>query len=228
MARVIVEDAVIATGRTPETIERWILAGRIDAERAGDDWLIDLSSLLNVAAVEEMGGNGQTHHPEDVRSPIGADADVSGGRRGPIQSAVESAVIRLPSGSETMEAAASETTAVAASETLAQTVTSTTTGFGEASTPADGAPLAPLARTEASSSGTVEIAATAIAALSARLEQALGEIERMHDERMKMALQLGYAQAQLKVANEQLRALSAPIPEPPSLVERIRKFFRGR
>ncbi len=49
----------------------------------------------------------------------------------------------------------------------------------------------------------------------------------MHDERMKMALQLGYAQAQLKVANEQLRALSAPAPEPPSLMERLRKFFRG-
>jgi hypothetical protein len=63
---------------------------------------------------------------------------------------------------------------------------------------------------------TVEIASAAITALSERLEQAMAEIDRLHDERLKLALQLGYAQAQLKSADEQLRALTAP-PEPDPL-----------
>jgi hypothetical protein len=57
---------------------------------------------------------------------------------------------------------------------------------------------------------TVEIASAAIAALNARLEQAIAEVDRLQDERLKLALQLGYAQAQLKLRTEQLRMLTAP------------------
>jgi chromosome segregation ATPase len=71
-----------------------------------------------------------------------------------------------------------------------------------------------------------EVATAAIQALNARLEQAIGEVERLQDERLKLALQLGYAQAQLKACNEQLKALSAPAE--PGALARLWRRLTGR
>ncbi|TAK25521.1 MAG: hypothetical protein EPO26_03915 [Chloroflexota bacterium] len=270
MARLIVEDAVLATGRSPETIEKWILAGRVDAERAGDDWLIDLSSLLNVAAAEDAHGNGNGHGHKEIKSPIDIPADEFGGRLGPIAGAVQASVVASGRGEQalagnsrageasespivpregapeldavtvnpevaarrTVEAARPESEATEAEVNQLTSVLGAILAAGD-DDGADSADALPgplavqddLAIEIAHSKATVEVATTAIGALSARLEQAISEIERLQDERMKLAMQLGYSQAQLKSTTDQLRALAAP-PESASTWSWLTRIFR--
>ena len=186
MARLMLEDAVMMTGRPAETIERWIVGGKVDAERSGGGWLIEMRSLLNVAAAEEMASNGNGHsgtHNQAPKSPIDAQPDEYGGRQNAPEAAAEAhAITGHPAPADPEPA------------------------------PATVAPQ--LAMERAAAAYTVDVATSAIGALNNRLEQAMTEIERLQDERLKLALQLGYAQSQLKTAQEQLRMLTAP-PEQP-------------
>src|SRR5437867_4915798 len=142
MARLVIEEAAITIGRPPETIERWILDGRVEAERDGADWLVDLRSLLNAATAAEAsaGGNGVSGDPA-TRSPVDQPDDL-GGRAAPPREATAAVAIAEPPRERTAPP--------------------------PERTPGAHRPSEP----------TVEIASTAIAALSARLEQAISEIDR--------------------------------------------------
>jgi hypothetical protein len=179
MANLQLEQAALLVNRAPDAIERWILDGRVDAERAGGEWLVDSRSLLNAAVSEDVALNGNGHAP-------GARIETA-----PVPDLV-------PEGPP-------------ASTSLQIPVVA-----AEPSSPA------PAAHDRA----IADVATVAIQALNARLEQAIGEVERLQDERLKLALQLGYAQAQLKACSEQLKALSAPAE--PSAIARLWRRLTGR
>ena len=162
MATLQLEQAALLVNRPPEAIERWILDGKVDAERAAGEWLVDSRSLLNAAVSEDVAvhTNGHAH--------------------------VEPAVAVAPA------APAAEPTAIAVASP-------------EPTTQPPGH----------SDRAIADVATTAIQALNARLEQAISEVERLQDERLKLALQLGYAQSQLRQAQEQLKMLAPPESENP-------------
>ncbi|HEV8633521.1 MAG TPA: hypothetical protein VG370_04665 [Chloroflexota bacterium] len=222
MARLVIEEAAITIGRPPETIERWILDGRVEAERDGADWLVDLRSLLNAATAAEAsaGGNGVSGD-HAAHSPVDQPDDL-GGRAAPPHEATAAVAIAEPPTAPPDRSGAPPPDAAGRSPDPAP-------GSPEVPSPPGDAGLATTAEPERTprahrpSEPTVEIASTAIAALSARLEQAMSEIDRLHDERLKLALQLGYAQAQLRTCNDQLRMLTAP-PEPSPLVKLWRRL----
>jgi hypothetical protein len=207
-------------GRPPETIEQWILAGKVDAEPVGPGWLVDMRSLLNAATAEDAarsGNGGSADH--GAGSPV-QPADDPGGHRAPSHEATAPVAIAEPVAEAPPATAEGVDAAVGPSREPPEA----------ASTPADAETrLAPAADAERPPrpprEPTVEIASAAIAALSDRLEQAMSEIDRLQDERLKLALQLGYAQAQLKASGEQLRALTAP-PEPDPFTRLVRWLFR--
>src|SRR5688572_8650230 len=149
MATLQLEQAALLVNRAPEAIERWILDGKVDAERAAGEWLVDSRSLLNAAVSEDVAVHTNGHTRVDPALAV-APAE-----------------------------AAAETTAVAIAAT-------------------EPPPPAPTHSDRA----IADVATVAIQALNARLEQAIGEVERLQDERLKLALQLGYAQSQLRQAQE--------------------------
>jgi hypothetical protein len=178
MATLQIEQAALLVNRAPEAIERWILDGKVDAERAAGEWLVDSRSLLNAAVSEDVAvhTNGHAH--------------------------VEAAVaVTVPE--ESGVAAAAEQTAIAVP-----------------------APEPPSAPTTHSDRAIADVATVAIQALNSRLEQAIGEVERLQDERLKLALQLGYAQSQLRQAQDQLRMLAPPETENP--LQRLWRRLTGR
>jgi hypothetical protein len=241
VATLDIAQAAMTIGRPPETIEQWILAGKVEAERAGTDWVVDMRSLLNAATAEDAarGGNGGAAD-HAIRSPLQQPDDL-GGRAAPSREATVSVAIAEPAHPDRAgppgtvpptdadpASPPAKTTADAASagspgETPADPGLAGPAGAGAESrlaTRAEGEP-GPSRPGEP----TVEIASAAIAALNARLEQAMSEIDRLHDERLKLALQLGYAQAQLRTYREQLRALTAP-PDPDPLTRFLAWLLR--
>lgn len=192
MATFQLEEAALWAGRTPEAIEKWIAEGKVEAERAGGDWLVDPLSLLNVTITEDAVANQNGHAPTAAKPP--AHVAESPAASAPPADAVEPAP-----------------TAAAAS--------------GESADPGRTALQKPTVAASHSDRAIADVATMAIQALNARLEQAIGEVERLQDERLKLALQLGYAQSQLRNAQEQLRALAPPAE--PNAVARIWRRLTG-
>ena len=182
MATLQLEVAALTVGRPPEAIERWILDGKVEAERAGDTWLVEMRSLLNATTAEDVTANGNGHARPEPTTPLQSEPDV-GGAAGPSAETSRAVAIVEP-------------------------------------------PPPPTPAPTYQDRAIADVATVAIQALNARLEQAIGEVERLQDERLKLALQLGYAQAQLKACNDQLKALAGPAE--PSMIVRLWRRLTGR
>ena len=178
MATLQLEQAALLVNRAPEAIERWILDGKVDAERAAGEWLVDSRSLLNAAVSEDVAVNGNGH---GHAAPPGVETIAVAPAAPPTAADADTAPAPL----------AEPNRAVAVAE------------------PVPTAQPSPAHSDRA----IADVATVAIQALNARLEQAIGEVERLQDERLKLALQLGYAQSQLRQAQEQLKMLAPPESE---------------
>ena len=209
MATLQLEQAALLVNRAPEAIERWILDGKVDAERAAGEWLVDSRSLLNAAVSEDVAvnGNGHSHVHVDpaVAVTITAAAAVEPAPADgvPVAAAARSSTsLQIPPGGAGHQAAVQADMARQGTEP-------------------------PVQQQAHSDRAIADVATVAIQALNARLEQAIGEVERLQDERLKLALQLGYAQSQLKQAQEQLRMLAPPESEL-GPIQRLWRRLTGR
>jgi hypothetical protein len=221
MATLQLEQAALLVNRPPDAIERWILDGKVDAERSGGEWLVDSRSLLNAAVSEDVAvnGNGHAHVDAAVAVTIEPAPAPPATAATPPAAATDPSAARAAADPSSPAAVASAdapnappATAGAPSSTSLQ-IHPGGAGHEAAVQAADMARQGtepPVQQQQRPDSAIADVATVAIQALNARLEQAIGEVERLQDERLKLALQLGYAQSQLRQAQDQLKMLAPP------------------